>query len=112
MNTRIEDRQIVKAEVGGGRTIQLEARTAGSPEADVGIGKVRSFQDVVADIESIADGFTEALKRVKPQKAALEFGVDIGVESGALTALIVKGTGTATLKVTLEWEAASATSDG
>jgi hypothetical protein len=32
-----------------------------------------------------------------------EFGVEFGYESGQLTALIVKGTGKANLKITMEW---------
>ena len=46
---------------------------------------------------------SEALARVKPDHATVEFGVDASVEAGGLTALIVKGTGSATLKITLEW---------
>ena len=30
-------------------------------------------------------------------------GVQVGIESGKLTALLVKGTGNANLKITLEW---------
>jgi len=48
---------------------------------------------------------TAALARVKPDKAIVEFGVDVAVEGGGLTALLVKGKGTATLTVTLEWVA-------
>jgi Trypsin-co-occurring domain 1 len=44
-----------------------------------------------------------ALEAAKPEKATVEFGIDVGVESGQLTSMLVKGTGTATIKVTLEW---------
>ena len=43
------------------------------------------------------------LQKVKPRAASVEFGLEIGIESGQLTALLVKGTGTANLKITLEW---------
>jgi hypothetical protein len=49
---------------------------------------------------------------VRPDRGTVEFGIDVGVESGALTALVVKGTGTATLKVTLEWERSDPTGGG
>jgi Trypsin-co-occurring domain 1 len=36
----------------------------------------------------------------------VEFGIDVGIESGKLTALICKGSGNASLKITLEFETA------
>ena len=42
-------------------------------------------------------------QKVKPRKASVELGLEVGLESGHLTALLVKGTGTANLKLTLEW---------
>jgi hypothetical protein len=95
---------LVKAELGDGRVVQVEVRTEGDPEADVGIQDVLSFDGVVDSIEAITKKVTSALRSAAPDRATVEFGVDIGVEAGGLTALIVKGSGTATLKITLEWE--------
>jgi hypothetical protein len=102
------DRQLVKADLGQGRVIQIEVQSASDPEANVSIRDVVSFSGLVDSIEGIAESMTEALRKAKPDKATVEFGVDVGVESGGLTALLVKGTGTATVKITLEWAAASA----
>ncbi len=44
------------------------------------------------------------IQKVKPKKATLKFGMEIAVESGALTAVIVKGSGKANLEITFEWE--------
>jgi hypothetical protein len=44
------------------------------------------------------------LAKVKPKKASVEFSLKVGVESGKLTSLLVKGTGEGNLKITLEWE--------
>ncbi len=107
---------LVSADLGGGRVIQVQARAAptGDPEADVGIlDKVRSrdkmsFDGVTDSIEAIAERVTGALERVRPDKATVEFGIDVGVESGGLTGLLAKGSGSATLKITLEWEPTSA----
>lgn len=101
----METVEVVKADLGGGRIIHLEAQTVGDPETDVGIRDVLSFQGVVDTIEALTESLMNALRTAKPDKATLEFGVDIGVESGALTSVIVKGTGTATVKITLEWAA-------
>ncbi|MGE5636930.1 MAG: CU044_2847 family protein [Nocardioidaceae bacterium] len=92
---------------GGGRLVAMEARNV-SPEQPVGIRDVLSFEGVAESIQAVAERVTAALEQAKPDKAAVEFGVDVGVESGALTGLIAKGTGSATLKVTLEWERAGA----
>jgi hypothetical protein len=40
---------------------------------------------------------------VAPRSASVEFGIDVTVEAGALTGMLAKGSGTATLKVTLNW---------
>jgi hypothetical protein len=105
---------LVRADVGGGRIIHVEARPAtGDPETDVAIQnrfkatEAMPFDGVTDSIEAIAERVTNALSRVRPDKATVEFGIDVGVEAGGLTALLVKGTGTATLKVTLEWESSA-----
>ena len=54
-------------------------------------------------VEGIAQAVVTTLQKVKPRKASVELGLDVGLEAGHLTALLVKGTGTANLKLTLEW---------
>lgn len=100
--------EIVKADLGDGRVIQVEVQPVGNQEADVGINDVLSFKGVVDTIEALTESLMGALRKAKPDRASLEFGVDIGFESGALTALVVKGTGTATVKITLEWAGGNA----
>jgi NTP-dependent ternary system trypsin peptidase co-occuring protein len=101
---------IVRADLGQGRVIQVEARTpALSPEADVGLLdtiKKREnlpFDGVTGSIEAIAERVTAALANVKPDKATVEFGIDVALETGGLTGLLAKGSGSAALKITLEW---------
>ena len=65
------------------------------------------FQKVTQTIQSMAEDLNALYHAAKPSKMAIEFGLEISVESGELTALIVKGSGTANLKVTLEWEKGS-----
>lgn len=45
---------------------------------------------------------TETLDKIKPDKASANFGVELAVEAGNLTALIVKGWGKGNLEITLE----------
>lgn len=65
---------------------------------------VPKLSEVQKQIESVSKMVLETIKKVSPQKAKVEFGVQIGVESGSLTTVLVKGTGNANLKITLEWE--------
>ncbi|MBS1829672.1 MAG: hypothetical protein JST93_30510 [Acidobacteria bacterium] len=57
--------------------------------------------NVVAGFAELAEN---AFKKVKPNKLGIEFGVDVTAEAGTLTALIVKGAGKATIKISMQWE--------
>jgi hypothetical protein len=59
---------------------------------------------------AVADAVLAGVGKLKPNKVALEFGCEVGMETGKLTAILVKGTAKANLKVTVEW-APSATSE-
>ena len=82
--------------------IKVEATPLGSREEDVAFS-IKPFKEVTDAIEGIAQSIVSSLEKIKPQKASVEFGLEIGAESGQLTALIVKGSGKANLKITLEW---------
>jgi hypothetical protein len=79
------------------------------PEKGVAGGALR-FADVLTPIEAIACEMGAMLQRVAPSKASVEFGVEVGMEAGQLTALIVKGSGKANLKITLHWDGHGSTS--
>jgi hypothetical protein len=82
--------------------VQVQA-SAPSGEVDISAHQY-GFETAARAIEGIAEVLAGTLKRVKPQKASVEFELDFSVESGQLTALFVKGSGSGTLKITLEWE--------
>jgi hypothetical protein len=52
---------------------------------------------------TVSDAVTAGLSNVKPNKIAVEFGCEVGVESGKLTAVLVKGSAKANIKVVAEW---------
>ncbi len=93
--------KIIKAKLKDGTTIRIETAQVS------GVQKVASkpfdFEQVATSIEGIVNSIKSTLDRAKPKKATVEFGVEVGVEAGQLTALIVKGSGKANLKITLEW---------
>jgi hypothetical protein len=97
--------QLVTVDLGEGRTILIDARTDSEPDPErrVSIGQKVPFDGVAESIDAISSRIVGALQRAKPDKATVEFGLDVGVESGQLTSMLVKGSGTATIKVTLEW---------
>jgi hypothetical protein len=93
--------EVIKAKLEDGTIISIQATSLGGEES-VAFG-IPSFKEVTDAIEGIANAMVTTLKKVKPRRASVEFGLEIGAESGQLTALLVKGTGTANLKITLEW---------
>jgi hypothetical protein len=84
-----------------GRTVLARVRTRG--EAEVAFAAF-DFQRVADDVAAIASSLAEALRTVRPSKTALEFAVELTVEGGHLMALIAKGSGKASLKITLTWD--------
>lgn len=62
-----------------------------------------SFEDFAASLEALTRKLHDTIKKIEPTKASIEFGIEVGVEAGKLTALLVKGSGKANLKVILEW---------
>jgi len=104
------DGTVVSARVGeDGPVVMIALAVEASPERDVGIGRVLSFDGLVNSVGAIAESMTRALRAAKPDEAEVEFGIDVGVEAGELTSLIVKGSGTATLRVKLIWRSTTAT---
>jgi len=85
----------------GGKTIHIEA-TQLSSEQEIS-GSQFDFDQICDSLSGIIDALKKTLEKAGPKKTTVEFGVEIGAESGQLTALLVKGSGKANLKVTVEW---------
>src|SRR5689334_2920788 len=114
-----QETAIVPLDLAAGKRVYVEATRftavspkAGSAEQDAAdsrsIGEAEvaflpEFQSVTDAIEGIATAIRNSLEKAKPEKATIEFGVEFGIESGKLTALIVKGSGKANLKISLQW---------
>jgi hypothetical protein len=55
-------------------------------------------------IERVGSEMAETLAKVAPSKASVELGFNLTIEAGQLVAMLVgKGSGSASIKVTLEW---------
>lgn len=92
----------VPVELANGAVAYIEVATPAG-EQDVAFERI-PFEAISRTIAGIAESLYAAMAKAKPSKASIELGIEVGVESGQLTALIVKGEGKANLKVCLEWE--------
>ena len=97
--------ETIKIALKDGSFIRAEVASFGDNE-DVGLAGV-SFEGVGKSLKAIAEEIGEVLADIKPSRASVEFGLEIGMESGQLISVLVKGTGSATLKVTLDWDSRS-----
>ena len=92
----------VPVQLPNGATIKFEVAQTG--RENVGFD-LKQFQPVADAIEGIEQMIAAPIQKVKPKKATVKFGMELAIEAGQLTAIIVKGTGKANLEITLEWEA-------
>jgi hypothetical protein len=95
--------KVVKTQLEDGTYVYVQTTTLAGEDYIVDTDKVYLFEEVTHTIKSIAKSVVDTLKEVKPRSATVEFGLEVSVEAGKLTTLLVKGSGTANLKITLEW---------
>jgi Trypsin-co-occurring domain 1 len=98
---------IVTSRIGDGPTIKLEVTGAVDTEEDVGaLSRIVPFESVVESVASVSQAMTDALRRAKPEEAEVTFGLDVTLEAGNLTSMIVKGGGRSTFTIRLLWKSA------
>lgn len=66
--------------------------------------RLPDLSGVTTALASFAGQLGDALHRAAPDRAVVEFGCQLGLDAGRLTALVVQGSASANLRVTLEWE--------
>jgi hypothetical protein len=99
--------QVVKATLTGetaaeGSTFSIEVVPLGGEQRVS--SEFYNFGELTTSLEALSKSLYDSIKKIQPTKASIEFGIEIGLESGKLTALLVKGSGKANLKVKLEWD--------
>ena len=91
---------IIPLQLDDGTVVNVEATLIGEqPVAD----QSRPFKVITDTIRAVAKEMLGVLQEAAPDKATIKFALEVAVESGNLTALIVKGTGKGNLEITLEW---------
>ena len=98
--------QTVPVELEDGSTIyvKVDAPMGRRDVAGNSDGPPKSFERVSSSIEGIVNAIAKPINAAKPTKASVTFGVEVEVQQGHLIAALVRGTGTASLEITLEWE--------
>lgn len=95
--------QKIELPAAGDRRIYLEVLERGGRQ-EVGILDAIPFEQMIELVGEIAQGVGNSLEKSKPTKAAIELGLEFGLENGQLVGLIARGSGKANLKICLEWE--------
>jgi len=90
--------------LGSGVEINVEASVLANGEGEVAnFREILNLEGVSRAIRELAATLKNALDEVTPTKASLEFGLQVGIEPGKLTAIWVQGESKANVKVKLEW---------
>jgi Trypsin-co-occurring domain 1 len=92
--------QEVPVQLDNGAVIKIEVAQTGREDVAFDL---KSFKPVTDALEGVTKALSETLEKTKPNKATIKFGMELAIESGQLTAVIVKGSSKANLEVTLEW---------
>lgn len=93
--------ETIPVKLPNGITVKVEVAQIGREDVAV---TTFSFKQVTDALEGIVEAIATTLEKVKPDKATVKFGIEIAIESGKLTAAIVKGSGKGNLEIGLEWE--------
>ena len=93
--------ETVPVQLPNGAIVKVEVTKMG--REDVGFD-TKQFQPVADAIEGVVQMIAAPIQKVRSKKATVKFGMELAIETGQLTAVIVKGSGKANLEITLEWE--------
>lgn len=96
------EKKLVDVKLSDGTIIKMEYPSSGREQ--VSAKNLIDFQEVFKTVQSLATDVKGIVKKAKAKKTTVEFGVELSAEPGQLTALVLKGSGTASLKFTFEWE--------
>lgn len=95
---RLPNGVVIRAETTPLSPVDRERNVARPP-----VLEPHEFAGVMEAVEGIASGVAGTMAKLRPSEASVEFGLELGVESGNLTALLVKGSAKGNLKITLTW---------
>lgn len=95
---------IIPLELSDGTIVRVEATPIGEQQVASQKRPLKEATDTIKAVaKELAQELSTALQEAKPNKVSVKFGLEIAIEYGELTTLIVKGAGKANLEITLEW---------
>lgn len=103
MHDNYKINEVIPVELANGTIIKFETSQKATGPQDVSSLKALPLNGITGAIQEIISDLKETIDKVKPNKASVKFGVEVAVDSGNLTALIVKSAGKGNLEITLEW---------
>ena len=99
-------KDIVEIKLDNNTTILAEALVKNSNNGREKIASEiaeKKFSDFSNTVGKIASETLKPLKQINAKKLTVKMGMNIGVESGKLTALLVEGSANANIEITIEW---------
>lgn len=93
---------LVPVVLADGTTVHVEARQIGE-RFPTGAPSAFPFEKVLEVLTPLSTALAAGIQAARPQKASVEFGIELAVEASGLVAVICKGGSKANLKLTLEW---------
>ncbi len=93
--------EFIPVELPNGTVIKVEVSQLGRENV---ASVTQSFKQVTDALEGIVASIAETVEKVKPDKASVKFGLEVGFQAGNLTAMIVKGSSKGNLEIELEWK--------
>ena len=98
----MEESVVVEVELpDDGGVLAIRATNLGGAQ-DVGFHDLK-FADVTNTIEHVGKAVKNSISKAAPDRASVEFGVEVAVSAGKLVSILAEGKATATLTVRLEW---------
>jgi hypothetical protein len=93
----------IRVQLSNGAEILVENAVV-APEREVSGGLWEGrFSDVLPSVKALCNDFSRMLEDIAPDKATIEFGLSLQLETSGLWAAIGKAGGSSTFQITLEW---------
>jgi hypothetical protein len=98
-------REVVEVELPNGTVALVQAVPVdgGRGAAKVGALDRLDFDGVAGTLAGVGEAIQAAVAKAKPRMVRVELGIEMVLKAGKLTGMLVEGSGTADLQVTLEW---------
>jgi hypothetical protein len=95
--------RVVPVQVDDGTEVMFVTTVPGREEDVAAFAATYSFRRVAESISALSKSLRATIDSAHPDRATVEFGVELSVEASELLALVVQGSAAGNIRVTLEW---------